>query len=107
MELFDKMLDDYSVGAGSALEEANKSANNLTGSLNRLGNTWTKIVNNVVDSDGLTSVVDTFNDLLNIVVELSDALGASGFAGLAAGSLLTKNGLGKIIVFNASFCKVI
>lgn len=107
IELFDKMLADYDAGAGSALEEANKSANNLTGALNRLGNTWTKIVNNVIDSDGLTSAVDVFNDLLNVVVELSDTLGASGFLGLTAGSLLTKKGLGKIIVFNASFCKVI
>ena len=29
MDMFDKMLVDYSQGSGSAMEEAEKSANNL------------------------------------------------------------------------------
>ncbi|RKI21737.1 phage tail tape measure protein [bacterium 1xD8-6] len=41
----EKMLVDYSNGAGSALEEADKSANNLTGRLNALQNSWDESCN--------------------------------------------------------------
>lgn len=42
---YEKMLVDYSNGAGSALEEADKSANNLTGPLNALQNSWDESCN--------------------------------------------------------------
>ena len=41
--LYEKMLNDYAEGSGSAMEEAMKSANNWEGSMNRLGNTFTSI----------------------------------------------------------------
>lgn len=64
MELFDKMLVNYSEGEGSALEESNKSANNLTGTINRLSNSWTEFINSVVNSDGLKTGVNLINDLV-------------------------------------------
>ena len=55
MEGYQKMLDLYNNTSadGSAFREAEKSANNLSGSLNRLSNTWTDTVENIVNSDTL------------------------------------------------------
>lgn len=64
MEMFDKMLVDYSEGEGSAFAEAEKSANNLTGSVNKLHNSWTEFVNSIVNSDGLKTGVNLINDLV-------------------------------------------
>lgn len=61
MELFDKMLVDYSEGAGSAMEEAMKSANNWSGKLNQLQNSWDSLVNSVVSKDAVLGGL-TFGD---------------------------------------------
>lgn len=85
MDMFDKMLSDYSEGAGSALEEANKSATNLTGSLNALSNSWTGFVNSVVTSDGLKTGVNLLNSFVQGITKLTNALGPAGTLGLSAG----------------------
>lgn len=64
MELFDKMLVDYSDGEGSAFEESEKSANNLTGTINKLHNSWVEFVNGIVNSDGLKTGVDFLNNIV-------------------------------------------
>ena len=66
-DMYEKMLKDYSEGSGSSYEEAMKSANNLEGSLNRLSNTWTSIVNNFADSKMLTFLVNLGNGFLSAV----------------------------------------
>ena len=60
---YEKMLKDYSEGSGSAMEEAEKSANNWTGSLNKLSNSWTKLVSNFADSDGITKEIQALASL--------------------------------------------
>ena len=90
MDMFDKMLKDYSEGEGSAWEEANKSANNLTGSLNKLSNTWTDIVHNVANSDGLKNIVNSFNGLLELVNKVTEALGTFGTVAVTSGITLNK-----------------
>ena len=85
MELFDKMLVDYSEGSGSALEEASKSASNLTGRLNALQNSWNELINSLVTSEGLKSGVNFLNSLVQGVTELTSALGSLGSIGLGAG----------------------
>lgn len=86
MELFDKMLIDYSEGSGSALKEAEKSANNITGSLNKLSNTWTDIVENVLNSDVILGTVNGFNGLLTVINEITSALGTWGTLGVGVGA---------------------
>ena len=88
------MLDLYNQGSGSAMEEAMKSANNLSGSLNRLGNTWTSIVNNVIDTDALISVTNGFNSVLSVVETLTSTLGSLGTISIGASGILGANGLG-------------
>ena len=85
MELFDKMLVDYSEGSGSALEEASKSANNLTGRLNALQNSWNELINSLVTSEDLKSGVNFLNSLIQGVTELTSALGSLGSIGLGVG----------------------
>lgn len=85
MEMFDKMLVDYSEGTGSALEESNKSAENLTGTLNKLSNSWTEFVNNIINSDGLKAGVNLLNKLVEGATSLTSKLGSLGTIGLGAG----------------------
>ena len=87
MESYEKMLDLYgsSSADGSAFREAEKSANNLTGSLNKLSNTWTDTVENILDSDTLKTGVNMLNGLLTGVNNLTDALGSLGSIGLGVG----------------------
>lgn len=85
MGLFDKMLVDYSEGSGSALEEANKSATNLTGSINTLQNSWNELINSLVTSENLKAGVNFLNGLVQGVTELTSSLGTLGTIGLGAG----------------------
>ena len=63
MEMFDKMLVDYSEGSGSAMEEAMKSANNWSGKRNQLQNSWDSLVNSIVSKDTVLNGL-TFGDKL-------------------------------------------
>lgn len=101
MEMFDKMLVDYSDGTGSALEESNKSAENLTGTLNKLSNSRTEFVNNIINSDGLKAGVNLLNKLVEGATSLTSKFGSLGTIGLGAG-LFTglKNSGGLIRLIN-------
>ena len=92
MESYEKMLDLYSSSSadGSAFREAEKSANNLQGSLNKLSNTWTGTVENILDSSALKTGVNLLNGLLTGVNNLTDALGSLGSIGTIAGIALNK-----------------
>jgi len=85
VEMMDKMLVDYSEGSGSALAEADKSANNLTGTLNKLSNSWTELVNTFVNAGELTSAVNVLNNILQTVTNIVDKLGSLGTIGLGVG----------------------
>lgn len=88
MNTYDKMLNDYSEGNGSALEESNKSAENLTGSLNALSNSWSEFVNSFVSSNELNGTVNIINILVQGVTNLTEALtplGAIELAGVGYG----------------------
>lgn len=94
MEMFDKMLVDYSEGTGSALEESNKSAENLTGILNKLSNSWTEFVNNIINSDGLKAGVNLLNKLVEGATSLTSKLGSLGTIGTIGGAIAGAKGLG-------------
>ena len=69
---YEKMLQDYSEGSGSASREAEKSANNWTGSLNKLSNSWTELVSKFAESDSIIQVISLMNDLTKAVGGLAD-----------------------------------
>ncbi len=92
---YESMLDLYSQGMGSAATEAEKSANDIQGSLNRLHNTWTDTVENVAKSDAIITIVNAFNSLLSVVNKATDALGSIATIGLGAGLFAGIKNVGK------------
>lgn len=104
MEMFDKMLVDYSEGSGSALEESNKSAENLTGTLNKLHNSWTEFVNSIVQSDTLKGVVNTLNSIVQGATKLTNVLTPLGSIGVGAGIFAGLKNVGKPKMFGFNYC---
>lgn len=105
---YEKMLVDYSEGTGSAAKEAEKSANNWEGSLNKLSNTWTGFIQNFANSNmitsglqGVTGIIKAFDTIISKAGTLETVMGVLG------GGLASKTGWGKtIVVYNAPFYKV-
>lgn len=88
------MLQDYSEGTGSAAREAEKSANNWEGSMNKLHNTWTDIVGNVLNSDAIVATVNSLNGLLSVINKITSALGSFGTISTTLSGILGAKGYG-------------
>ena len=78
---YEDMLELYSQGMGSAAKEAEKSANNWSGSWNKVKNSWTDLVQNFANTDVIIDAINALNGLIQAV----DKLGAVGTIGLAGG----------------------
>ena len=92
--MYDKMLQDYSEGQGSAMQEAEKSANNITGSLNKLSNSWTKTINNLVNSDDMIAFINLLEKVVSLVDKITDNLGLLGTGGLIGSAIAGAKGKG-------------
>lgn len=105
---YEKMLVDYSEGTGSAAKEAEKSANNWEGSLNKLSNTWTGFIQNFANSNMITSGLQGLTGIIKIIDTVVSKAGTlETVMGVLGGGLASKTGWGKtIIVYNAPFYKV-
>ena len=88
--IYEKLLNDYSKGSGSAMEDAKKSADNWEGSLNRLQNTWVNTIENIANSDVVVTVINGTNSLLEVLNKLTATLGSIGTIGLGAFAFLNK-----------------
>lgn len=82
---YQKMLKDYSEGMGSAAIEAEKSANNWEGSLNKLSNSWSSFISNFANTDliigatnALTGFVKVLDTLTSNPLLLGGTVGAIG-----------------------------
>lgn len=85
---YQKMLKDYSEGMGSAAVEAEKSANNWQGSLNKLSNAWTSFISNFANSDLIIAGTDALTDFIEVLDTLvSHPLLASGTVGAIGGGI--------------------
>lgn len=93
-EMYDKMLQDYSEGQGSAMQEAEKSASNVTGSLNKLSNTWTKTINNLVNSDDMITFINLLEKVVSLVDKITDNLGLLGTGSLIGSAIAGAKGKG-------------
>lgn len=82
---YEKMLKDYSEGSGSAAIEAEKSANNWSGSLNKLSNSWTEFIGNFVKSDQVITGIKTINGFVDAMDALVTTIGPIGTIGAGAG----------------------
>lgn len=104
---YKKMLQDYAEGTGSAAVEAEKSANNWSGSLAKLSNAWTDLVQNFADSDSITSAINLLTEFVKTIDNVSEALGGMpALIGSVVGAWASMKGLGKRRSFNAPFYKV-
>lgn len=99
------MLQQYEDGAGSMAVEAEKTANSWEGSLNRLHNTFVDTVDNMANSDGIIYIINMLNDALSVVNNLTDAMGSMPSLASILGAGMSLKGMGKMIVYNASFYK--
>lgn len=94
-DMYSKMLTEYEQGAGSMAREAEKSANNWEGSLNRVKNTWYDTVENVANSDAIITMLNGFNGILQVVNKVTDTLGSLGTIGVIGGGILGAKNAGK------------
>lgn len=95
--LYEEMLQDYADGTGTLSTEAAKAANTWEGSLNRLSNTWTETVGNLVSSEDITALIDHLNELLTVIDGLTAAaghLGSLNVLSFLGGGLLGAKNLG-------------
>ena len=65
--------------------EAEKTANSWEGVSNKLSNTWSDTVENVANSDAVIALLNTFNELLQVVNKTTEVLGSFGTIGLGVG----------------------
>ncbi len=85
---YQKMLKDYSEGMGSAAVEAEKSANNWQGSLNKLSNAWTSFISNFANSDLIIAGTNALTDFIEVLDTLvSHPLLLGGAAGAIGGGI--------------------
>ncbi len=74
-DLYEKMLSEFSQGAGSALEEAEKTANSWEGRLHSLQNSWDSFINTLTNKEAVMGSISFFDRLIQGAEELTDAIG--------------------------------
>lgn len=84
---YEKMVKEYSEGTGSAAEEAEKSANNWEGSINKLSNAFTSLVGNFANSDVIVTATNTLTGFVKVLDVLTqNPLVTAGIAGTGFGA---------------------
>lgn len=101
---YETMLQQYEDGVGSMAVEAEKTANSWEGSANRLGNTWTDIIENVLNSDAVIAFLNTLNNGLQIINKWTESLGSLGTIGVGAGLFAGLKNVGKPKMFGFNYC---
>lgn len=72
-EMYDKMVQDYSEGSGSAFNEAMKTADSWEGRLNSLSNSWTEFVSGFVSTDFAKDSISGLESMIHIFDNLNEA----------------------------------
>ena len=94
-DMYSKMLEEYSQGTGSMAQEAEKTSKSWEGSMNRLSNTWTKVIGNIANADAIVGAVNGLNSLLSVIDKITGSLGSLGTIGLGAGLLASFKNAGR------------
>ena len=94
MESYHSMLDLYnnSSAENSAFREAQKSAENWSGTWNKVKNSWSDLLQNFANTDTIVGALNILNDLIGTL----DKLGALGTIGLGAGLFASFKGAGRV-----------
>lgn len=75
-DLYEKMLSEFSQGSGSALQEAEKTADSWAGRVNHMENTWNSFVNSLVSKDAIKGGVSFLDNTIQAFQKLTDGMGA-------------------------------
>ena len=63
---------------GASQEQFNKTLDSLQSKLNNLSNAWTEFTTGIANSDIIKGVVDILTDILNVINDITGALGSGG-----------------------------
>lgn len=74
-DLYEKMLSEFSQGTGSALEEAEKTANSWEGRLNSLQNSFDSFVNTLTNKNAIMGGISFFDRLIQGSESLINSVG--------------------------------
>lgn len=79
-DMYKKMLTEYNSddAIGSAMQEAEKTANSWEGQISRLSNSWTKFIKNFANTDMIKGGISYLSDGVNILDEIIDKFGVLG-----------------------------
>lgn len=89
LELYNSNLAD-----NSAYNEAMKSANNWSGSLNKVKNSMNDLIQNFANSDVIIGTLNTINNIIVGIDKLTEKVGTLGTVGIGASAILGAKGLG-------------
>lgn len=92
---YEKMLSDYENAEGSALAEAQKTANSWQGLLNQISNNWTGFIQNFAEDSFVTNTLKFVNELVKGVDSLIESFGALPTLMTAIGAGLGAKSIGK------------
>ena len=87
-DLYEKMLSEFSQGTGSALEEAEKTADSWEGRLASLQNSWDSFVNTLTNKEAIKGGISFFDRLIQGAETLTNAIGEIPVALTALNSAL-------------------
>ena len=74
-ETYIKMMGDYEDAAGSALREAEKSADSWEGRIAQLSNSWDAFVSSVTSKETVKGSISFLDGMIQSVTKLTDAIG--------------------------------
>lgn len=72
-EMYDKMLQDYTSGSGSMVNEAMKTADSWQGRLNSLSNQWTEFISGFMDTEYIKGSISGLESMIVAMDKLNDA----------------------------------
>lgn len=75
-DMYEKMLGEFSQGTGSALEEANKTADSWEGRLAQLQNSWDSFINSLTNKDVIKGGVSFLDNTIQAFEKLTETVGA-------------------------------
>lgn len=87
-DLYEKMLKDYANGEGSMAKEAEKTANSWEGSMNRMANSYTKLIDTLANQDAIIGTINGFSKILGVVSDVTNSLGVLPTLGIGLGGIL-------------------
>lgn len=106
-ELLENVYKASQNSDGSALAENEKYLDSISGKIQMLQNQMQKLAAISINNEALKTAISLLTDLLSVVTSAVDQFGAlKSVVSIVGGVFATKFGFGKLVVYNAHFCKV-